>query len=464
MTTRISRRKVLRGMLAGVTTVVSLPRLDAMLNGNGTAYAAGGPLPRRFGVWAWANGAHPNLWVPAQTGATWTLTDELMPLASVKDVMTVVSGMHVPHAPGRGHVGPHTHLMTGLTTTPVSVTGGSLPYTASGPSIDQMVAAQIGKGVALPSLQVGVDGSSQGGPGEAGQWWSHNGANAPNPCIYSCRDAFNRLFGGAPAAPMTGTTSPPAPGPADTAAKMRKSILDTVIADTSELQAQLGSTDRARLDQHLTGIREIENRLALMGQIGPTTPAAGCHPATPPDPTLVGRAESYDIRGTLVNKTMSDLVALALACDITRVFVVQFVKPGSHIVVSSLGVTEYHAITHSEWTGPRVRGVVNLFMTELNVFINAIKALPEGSGSVIDNCAIMATCDCNQGPMHGSDDYPILMFGKAGGLKAGIHYRSATAENACLVPVTMAAAVGANVMPFGNGDALVTQPMSALLG
>src|SRR4051812_5472892 len=98
----LSRRQMLRGAIGGVVAAVALPRLEAMLNGNGTAYAGGAPLPRRFGVWAWANGTHPGIWFPKTTGDSPTLPEELAPLDAVKDVMMVVGGMHVPHAPGRG--------------------------------------------------------------------------------------------------------------------------------------------------------------------------------------------------------------------------------------------------------------------------------------------------------------------------------------------------------------------------
>jgi Protein of unknown function (DUF1552) len=463
MKTKITRRTTLRGLIGGAATAIALPRLDAMLNGNGTAYAAGGALPRRFGVWAWANGAHPDTWFPATTGANLALPDQLSPLEPVKDVMMVVGGMLVPHGPGRGHAGPNTQLMTGRATTPPSIpTGGSTPYTASSPSIDQLVAAQIGMGTAVKSLQVGVDKNQPPEGGTSFHWWSHNGPNSPNPCTYSCRDVFNQLF-------SAGTTAspPPADGgtnPALAAAKLRKSILDAVLDDSKDLRAILGTSDQRRLDQHLDGIRSIESRLSLMGQV-PSTASANCMNPTAPDPTLVGAAESYDIKGKLVNKTMSDLVAMALACDITRVFVFQLVQPGSLITIPSLNVTsQYHALTHSEWTGPRCRSVVKLFMSELSVFIQTLKGMGEAGGSLIDNCAIMATCDCNQGPTHGVDNYPILTFGKAGGLRTNYFYKSPTAQNACLVPYTLATAVGANLGTFGDGDGTTTAPLAALLG
>ena len=94
----ISRRTVLRGMLAGgVSVTVPLPRLCAMLNGNGTAYAAGAPLPVRFGVWFFGNGIIPERWVPTTTGtgANWALSEQLAPLQQVKPWVSVVTGTDV---------------------------------------------------------------------------------------------------------------------------------------------------------------------------------------------------------------------------------------------------------------------------------------------------------------------------------------------------------------------------------
>src|SRR3954468_3282762 len=102
MKTKISRRTTLRGIIGGAAVGIALPRLDAMLNGNGTAYAAGGALPKRFGVWAWANGTHPDVWFPPTPGDNPMLPDQLSPLEPVKQNMMVVGGMLVPHAPGRG--------------------------------------------------------------------------------------------------------------------------------------------------------------------------------------------------------------------------------------------------------------------------------------------------------------------------------------------------------------------------
>src|SRR5258708_16173603 len=94
----ISRRAVLRGMVGGgLAVTVPLPRLAGMLNGNGTAYAAGGPLPVRFGNWFFGNGIIPSRWVPSRTGVgdSWVLSEELSPLQPVKPYISVVTGLAI---------------------------------------------------------------------------------------------------------------------------------------------------------------------------------------------------------------------------------------------------------------------------------------------------------------------------------------------------------------------------------
>src|SRR4029453_9451337 len=100
---KLDRRTILRGALGGAAVSVALPTLEAMLNGNGTALAAGQKLPRRMGVFFWGNGIRHSFWVPAQRGPKWNLSDELEPLAPVKKYINVVTGMVVKTGNEQGH-------------------------------------------------------------------------------------------------------------------------------------------------------------------------------------------------------------------------------------------------------------------------------------------------------------------------------------------------------------------------
>src|SRR5262245_29223438 len=131
-TARIPRRTFLRGVLAGgVSVAVPLPRLHGMLNGNGTAYADGTALPIRFGTWFFGNGIIPERWVPARTGtgANWTLSEELAPLAEIKPWLTVLTGFSIKVPDSAPHSSMPAAALTGANVGPGMV---------QAPTIDQV--------------------------------------------------------------------------------------------------------------------------------------------------------------------------------------------------------------------------------------------------------------------------------------------------------------------------------------
>src|SRR5687768_5637927 len=260
MTKILNRRRVLRGMFQGTALAVAIPRLEMMLNNNGTAWAqTGNPVPRRFGVWAKANGTFLNDWMPKQTGKGYVMPPQLAPLASVRDHFSVLSGLDVPDRgtqAGRGHSGQHTILMN-------AVGQQSSPTTTwvGGPSIDQLVAAKLPT-ASRKSIHLGTAGGPPPEIETPFHWWSHNGKDSPNVCNYNCREAFDMLFKGANL-PQPGMTPAPAPtGPGlDVTAKSKQSVLDYCKQDADDLLKLVGTTDQQRLKQHLEGIFEIERRL-----------------------------------------------------------------------------------------------------------------------------------------------------------------------------------------------------------
>ena len=82
--TALNRRTFLKGMLAGAAVSIGLPPLEAFMNANGTAYASGDGFPKRFGLFYWGNGVHPELWIPSDTGPNWTLSQQLTPFATCR--------------------------------------------------------------------------------------------------------------------------------------------------------------------------------------------------------------------------------------------------------------------------------------------------------------------------------------------------------------------------------------------
>src|SRR5439155_8489394 len=161
----LSRRKFLRGVsLTGAMVRVGLPPLAAMFNSNGSAYAAPGkapsagtPIETRFLIWFNGNGIPERYWIPAETGSDYELTPCLSPLKSVRDYVHVISGIDNVAARLNGQGNGHFSALCGLTTG-TSFTGRG----ASGPSIDQLLAAKMGAKSRFHSLQIGVAQESHG--------------------------------------------------------------------------------------------------------------------------------------------------------------------------------------------------------------------------------------------------------------------------------------------------------------
>ncbi len=432
---------------------IGLPRLGIMLDGNGEAYAQGTPLPRRFGMWTSANGVHLKRWIPTTTGANYEMSEQLAPLAPVREYMTVVTGTNMPTGkPGRPHCTTHTTLVTGVRNMGTS----DANYTAATKSIDQVVADTIGKTTALRSLEVEVTHATAEEAGTAFHWWSHNGPNSPNICMRSCKDVFTRLFGMRPSSGSGADAG-------DVALRLRRSVLDAVASDAKDLDRQLGAVDRLRMQQHYEAIRAIETRLAR-ATTTPRSPA--CRTPALPAISLVTSRREYDAEVELINKTMAELVGLALVCDLTRVFTFQLVHPGSELRVDTIiGRTNpgHHNMSHGPVDDIRLHKVVLHYMKELRVFIETLRSFPEGNGNLLDNCAIMAANDCGEGPTHAINDFPLLSFGRAGGLRTGIHYRAPSRENSLKLPLTLARAVGVPMAAFGVDELRATDSLSGIM-
>src|SRR5258706_5121258 len=189
----LPRRTILRGMLAGgISVVIPLPRMAGMLNGNGTAYADGGPLPLRYGTWFFGNGINPPEWVPSATGqgTAWTLSTLLMPLLPVKSYLQVITGMTNKIPPDPAHKGRPAAALTGA-----NASGADVQL----PSIDQVLAPILNAGTmpAIPNgLHVGISNTS--GAGALDLRVSFRGPNASNPPQYDPGAVYKQLvmFGG----------------------------------------------------------------------------------------------------------------------------------------------------------------------------------------------------------------------------------------------------------------------------
>lgn len=420
-----SRRGVMRGLLGGSVVTVGLPWLEIFA---GRSARAESLYPLRFGVWFWGNGNRPERFVPEGEGEDWELSEELAPLANVKDYLTIVSGMavkvpnYIPHWSGAGG------LLTGL-----DAVGDDEDWTVSGPSIDQMVADEIGEATIYKSIEVGL---------ETDEVFSFTGPNARNPGESDPLTLYERIFGETFREPGEDTEPDPRLG-------YRRSVLDAVMTDIGALQSTLGSEDQVRLEAHLDGIRDLEKRLAKLQEDPPDLES--CTRPEEPEasyPDVDGRP---DIESRA--RALHDVMAMALACDQTRVFHFQISKPVSNLMFP--GVSDgHHNLTHDE-PAPQeeVHEITVHIMEQLAYFLEALASIPEGEGTLLDNCCIMGTSEHGEAQTHDIRDIPIILAGSAqGALKQGVHYRSYTEENAGKVTLSLIRAMGINAVSWGAED------------
>ncbi len=435
MSPRIHRRTLLKGLLGGAAVSIALPPLECFVNANGTAYAGGGSaFPKRFGVFYWGNGVLPVRWDPADEGPNYTLSPQLMPLADLKADMTVVSQTRVFTT----NSSPHGSGPSGL------FSGDALVNDSfSRPSIDQVIAQEIGGSTRFRSLELGVQRSDNS--------WSLAGPHQVNPPETSPSALFNRLFGDG--FRMPGDMSAP-----DPRMRLRRSVLDAVLGQATTLRGRLGSNDQARLDQHLEGIRTLEQQIANL-ELNPPNLAA-CHRPTMPAadyPDVEGRPQMSQI-----SHVMSDLVAMALACDLTRVFFNMYSQPVNNTLFPG-ATSGHHQLTHDEpGDQPGVDAIVRYIMADLAYFLTALRSVPEGDGNLLRHSIVLCTTDCSYGRSHSIDDYPMILAGSGGGtLRTGTHI-AARGENSSKVMLTVLQAMGLHATEYGVGAGHATDALSAL--
>jgi hypothetical protein len=451
------RRSFLRGTLhGGLSVAIGLPLLDAMLNEHGTALAQDGSLPRRFGVFFFGNGrgVEASRWRPSGTGASWTPSPLLAPLAELKDYVSIVTGMEarLSNSP-QGHHNGSAAILSGHNF--VTQEQGNAPYrsTFARPSIDQLAADAIGTTTRFRSLELATSSRVIDGEGTTIQYISHNGPDSANPPEIDPRAVFDRLFAMPGGAPSGGNPV------ADALHALRGSVLDTVLGDLNAMQGRVGSADRIRLEQHAESIRAIERRLQN------TAMPSGAQCANPSAP---GEIEADRSREPLAERldAMGDLLALALSCDITRVFSIQWSGSAGGPVFWQVGANRaHHDISHDgDATQEQMEQITIFSMEQLAGLLKKLRDTPDGAGNLLDSLALIATSDCSDGTAHSVDDYPIVLAGRAGGalVHPGIHYHSDSEEHTNRVLLSILRGVGVDLAELGEDNGRETTGLSAI--
>ncbi|HLG86764.1 MAG TPA: DUF1552 domain-containing protein [Alphaproteobacteria bacterium] len=445
MSARIKRRSLLRGILAGMAVSVPLPLLDCFLNGNGTALAdTGAPLPIRFGTWFWGLGVTPGRWLPTKSGLDFDILPELKPIEQFKQYINVLSGFDV-RLDGHVNVAHKTGLM-GCRTGAVPVKDGDYPAT----SIDVLISNAVGTETRFRSLELAATGNPE-------DTYSFRNATSINPAEGSPVAFYARVFGPGFRDPNAADFKP------DPAVMLRKSVLSPIKEERDQLMREVGSQDRARLDEYFSSLRQLEHQLQL--QLEKPPPLAAC--VVPPKPFAA--ATGYEVETVQTNhKLLARILAMAIACDQTRVFNMVYSNALSSIHKTG-GSTSHHAYTHEEPNDPKLGyQPVSAWFTERSMeawgdFVGALASLREGDGTLLDNCVIYSHTDTNYAKTHSITAIPAMTAGRAGGrLKTGIHIVG-NGDPISRVGLTLQQAMGLSVEKWGTLSMETAKPISQIL-
>lgn len=397
--TPITRRTLLRGA-AGVT--LALPFLDIMTD---TARAAKSPegFPGRAVFCMWGLGLNGRDFTPKETGRDYRLTPILKPLAAHREDLTVISGLKLTHSGGHG--GDRTFLTGTNTHDP----GSKLRV-----SCDQELAAAIGKDTRYRSLVLGIRrGTGFGNPQDHTLSWSKNGT--PLPAENRPHILFDRLFR---------PDSPETIAQREAEFARRASVLDSVMADAKTLNKSLGKTDRGKLDEYLTGIRDLE---AAMQE----EKSWLYKPKPEVAPIEFGSDQGLDpVKGGLdyqrYQRMMFDVITLALQTDSTRV--ISYMprmdnSDGTGAWKSTGNPYGYHTMTHHGEDPDKLKWFTKsdtLYMQEWAYFLNKLKSVREGEGTLLDHCMVVWGSTGGSINAHNNHHLPTML---CGGKRLGVRHQ-----------------------------------------
>ncbi len=427
MSSEISRRRVLRGMMGGTAVSVGLPFLDCFLNTNGTALANGTAFPVGYVSWFQGLGFAPGFWEPKTLGSGFEFGHHLRALTPLRDKINIFSGMKVyldGHAAGAHTIGPACVMQGGIADPTL-------------PSIDQIIADTIGTRTRFRSLEVSCEGSQES--------FSRRSATAINPAEPSPLALYARIFGPDFKDPNAADFTP------DPQVMARASVLSMVQDQRAPFIKTLGTSDKARLEEYFTSLRELEKRLAL--DLQKPAPLAAC---TIPNKLDEQANPGLVIDDALVNhKLHAQLLAHAFACGQTQVASVNFGGSGSNLRRPGAQQT-FHMYTHEEQIDQALGYQVNVewfsnkVAESLLAFAKTFEGIREGDGNLLDRVVVMYSTDGGFARTHSTENIPLMTIGKANGrLKTGIHV-SAKGDTSSRFGLTVMQALGVPIGTWGT--------------
>lgn len=400
-----------RGFLRGLGAAVALPALEsfrpllAAATERAIATTASG-APLRMAYLYIPNGVNMDLWRPKGTSSRYKMGKTFEPMEALREDFQIFSGFEEKNATAGGD-GPGDHargVASFLTSTRARKTAGS--DINLGVSVDQIAAKAVESLTRLPSLELSADGVRKAGQCDSGyscayqfnlSWRSENQPMTPES---NARAVFERLFG-------AGSSDERAASLGRRLAS-RKSVLDFVQHDAKALHRHLGRSDRHKMDEYLTGVREIERQIEKSESLG--------SPVDPGEPAPEDKPGSYQEHLRL----MFDMMVLAFKTDSTRISTFLMAHDGSNRSFQEIGVNEgHHSISHHQKKEENLEKIAKIdlfYMQQLAYFLDRMKNTEDVDGkSLLHNSMIVYGGCISDGDRHNHDDLPIIVAGNGGG-------------------------------------------------
>ncbi|MDP6794129.1 MAG: DUF1552 domain-containing protein [Verrucomicrobiota bacterium] len=382
----LSRRTFLRG--AGVA--MALPLLESMAPV--FARARQPETPRRMFAVCNNLGLLPDRFFPKNSGRNYELSPYLAELEAYRDDFTILSGVSHP-----GVDGSHSSDVSFLTCAPHPGGGGF----RNSISIDQFIAGKIGHLTRFPSLSLGVNASL----GRRSLSWTDAGVLIP--CENRASSVYRKLF-------LQGSKE-------EIERQVRKlqlgeSIMDTLAQESKALTRRLNSTDRDRLDQYTTAVREAEQRLAM----------ARAWERKPKPTAPVGMPSDPSNRNAFMQMTrlMYQMAQLAFQTDSTRCITLLLDGNNSPAIkIAGTKITDgYHNLSHHGMNPEKLAQLDAIDRAQMKLFgelIRGLKGIEETDGNLLKNTVVMYGSNFGDANKHTTTNMPVLIAG--GRLKHGQH-------------------------------------------
>ena len=402
-----------RTFIKGLGVACMLPYFEGMAMSSFSKFIEP-EIPKRLGFLYFPNGVgipprestqHKNWsWFPLNEGRDYKLTKSLSPLAAYRDDISIMGGLSHPYSRNvLGHMAGDSWL-----------TGGDLrgEYKNS-ISVDQFAAGKLSKHTRFPSLALSTDGGV--GYKSRTSTLSFNSSGKPLPSEHRQREIFERYFSPSGGASTTERRK---------SLNQGKKIVDLVLEDSKNLEKRLGANDKAKLDEYLTSLNQVEQQVKRnekwldvpMDDFDASLINLDVDPVSAPDDYV---------------RSMMDLMVLGFQTDSTRVMTYMMAREdgmgfGDNFPKIALGLKGHHSISHDKTSGhwEDWGRLDQWYAKHFAYFINKMKTTEDAHGSLLDNSLILYGSACSS--THNARNCPLIL---AGGSNLGVEHGAYTKFN-----------------------------------